>query len=96
MTSTLLRITRCVIVIASLVQLAACSSNEASIDTLTKPIVATPTPTATVDPRITDLERIKVGMQAPDFSLADQNGKTTSLAEYRGKKNVVLVFYRTG
>lgn len=37
-------------------------------------------------------EPLRVGGDAPDFALADQDGKTVSLAELRGK-NVVLVFY---
>jgi peroxiredoxin Q/BCP len=36
---------------------------------------------------------IKVGDQAPDFQLTDQNGKSVRLAEFRGKKSVVLYFY---
>lgn len=35
---------------------------------------------------------LKVGDVAPDFTLADQNGKLVSLADFRGKK-VVLYFY---
>jgi cytochrome oxidase Cu insertion factor (SCO1/SenC/PrrC family) len=42
----------------------------------------------------TDLERIKVGTEAPDFTLEDQDGKPVTLSSYRGKKSVVLVFYR--
>jgi cytochrome oxidase Cu insertion factor (SCO1/SenC/PrrC family) len=42
----------------------------------------------------TDLDRVKVGQPAPDFTLEDSDGKKISLADYRGKKNVVLVFYR--
>ena len=42
----------------------------------------------------TDLDRVKVGQPAPDFTLEDSTGKNVSLADYRGKKNVVLVFYR--
>jgi cytochrome oxidase Cu insertion factor (SCO1/SenC/PrrC family) len=42
----------------------------------------------------TDLDRMKVGQPAPDFTLEDSDGKSVSLADYRGKKNVVLVFYR--
>ena len=42
----------------------------------------------------TDLGRIKVGQPAPDFTLQDSDGKNVTLADYRGKKNVVLVFYR--
>lgn len=34
-----------------------------------------------------------VGQAAPDFTLKDQQGKSVSLSEYRGIKNVVVVFY---
>jgi cytochrome oxidase Cu insertion factor (SCO1/SenC/PrrC family) len=42
----------------------------------------------------TDLNRVKVGQPAPDFSLEDTNGKTITLSEFRDKKTAVLVFYR--
>jgi cytochrome oxidase Cu insertion factor (SCO1/SenC/PrrC family) len=42
----------------------------------------------------TDLNRIKVGQPAPDFSLEDTGGKVITLSDFRGKKSVVLVFYR--
>jgi cytochrome oxidase Cu insertion factor (SCO1/SenC/PrrC family) len=42
----------------------------------------------------TDLERVKVGQPAPDFTLEDMDGKKITLSEFRGKKSVVLVFYR--
>ncbi len=42
----------------------------------------------------TDLERVHAGATAPDFSLEDETGKVVSLSQFRGKKNVVLVFYR--
>jgi cytochrome oxidase Cu insertion factor (SCO1/SenC/PrrC family) len=42
----------------------------------------------------TDLERVKVGDTAPDFTLEDLNGKRISLSDFKNKKNVVLVFYR--
>jgi len=42
----------------------------------------------------TDLDRVKIGQPAPDFTLAELNGKWISLSDFRGKKNVVLVFYR--
>ena len=42
----------------------------------------------------TDLNRIKVGQPAPDFSLEDAGGKAIALSEFRDKKTVVLVFYR--
>ena len=42
----------------------------------------------------TDLERVAVGAEAPLFALESFGGGTVALAEYRGVKNVVLVFYR--
>jgi len=42
----------------------------------------------------TDLERVNVGVIAPDFSLEDETGKAVALSQFRGKQNVVLVFYR--
>ena len=34
-----------------------------------------------------------VGQPAPEFALKDQNQQEVKLADFRGKKNVVLVFY---
>ena len=42
----------------------------------------------------TDLERVKVGEPAPDFSLEDEKGTVLTLSQFRDQKNVVLVFYR--
>ncbi len=42
----------------------------------------------------TDLERIKVGDTAPDFTLENLDGNRISLSDFQGKKNVILVFYR--
>ncbi len=36
---------------------------------------------------------ISVGQAAPEFTLKDQNQKEVKLADYKGKKNVVMVFY---
>ncbi|MDI9914322.1 peroxiredoxin [Rhodococcus sp. IEGM 1379] len=36
---------------------------------------------------------IEVGAQAPEFTLKDQNNQEVSLSDFRGKKNVLLVFY---
>ena len=36
----------------------------------------------------------KQSPQAPDFSATDSEGKVIQLSDYRGKKNVVLVFNR--
>jgi hypothetical protein len=37
---------------------------------------------------------VRVGESAPDFTLPDADGRPVSLAAYRGRKPVVLVFYR--
>ncbi len=37
--------------------------------------------------------RIKVGDEAPDFTLKDQNGRDVSLKDFKGKKKVILAFY---
>jgi peroxiredoxin len=36
---------------------------------------------------------IEVGEKAPDFTLRDQHGQPTSLESFRGRRNVVLIFY---
>jgi peroxiredoxin len=36
---------------------------------------------------------IDVGARAPDFTLKDQNNQKVSLADFRGRKAVLLVFY---
>lgn len=36
---------------------------------------------------------LKVGDMAPDFTVPSTGGKNVSLAEFRGKKNVVLAFF---
>jgi mycoredoxin-dependent peroxiredoxin len=36
---------------------------------------------------------LSVGTAAPDFALKDQNQKEVKLSDFRGKKNVVIVFY---
>lgn len=41
-----------------------------------------------------DLNRIKVGEPAPDFTLENLDGTRVTLSDLRGKKNVVLIFYR--
>lgn len=77
--------------------LAACQNQPkdqtASIDALTAPLT-TPPPAPSIDPRITDLARITVGKEAPDFVLEDINSNIVRLSDYRAQKNVILVFYR--
>ena len=36
---------------------------------------------------------VQVGQEAPDFTLPNQHGESVTLSQYRGSKNVVLVFY---
>lgn len=36
---------------------------------------------------------LKVGEQAPDFSLPDQSGREVKLSDFRGSRSVVLAFY---
>jgi peroxiredoxin len=36
---------------------------------------------------------LKVGDEAPDFSLPDTSGKQVKLADFKGKKPVVLAFF---
>jgi len=42
----------------------------------------------------TDTGRVAVGTIAPDFTLEALTGPPISLSQFRGRKNVVLVFYR--
>jgi peroxiredoxin len=36
---------------------------------------------------------IEAGTKAPDFELKNQHGETVRLSDFRGEKNVVLLFY---
>ncbi len=35
----------------------------------------------------------KIGDDAPDFSLVDQFGRNIELSHFRGRRNVLLLFY---
>lgn len=41
------------------------------------------------------MARVALNQAAPDFALNDYRGTGVRLADYRGKKNVLLVFNRT-
>ena len=41
-----------------------------------------------------DTGRVAVGTLAPDFTLKSLGGGTVTLSQFRGKKTVLLVFYR--
>ncbi|MEI6216615.1 MAG: peroxiredoxin [Actinomycetes bacterium] len=36
---------------------------------------------------------LEIGSAAPDFSLKDQHGQVVTLSSFKGKKNVVILFY---
>lgn len=38
-------------------------------------------------------DELKVGDQAPDFSLVGSDGKTYKLSDYKGKQAVVVAWY---
>jgi peroxiredoxin len=42
---------------------------------------------------LSETTKLKVGDQAPEFTLSDSNNNNVSLSDYRGKKNVVLAFF---
>lgn len=86
---------------------AACSP--VSLDRATPSVAATPEATANPNPATQlsptpkpvptatgDLAMPAVGEEAPDFTLESVGGDPITLSEYRGYKNVVLLFYRTG
>ncbi len=41
-----------------------------------------------------DTGRVRIGDTAPDFSLLAHSGEVLALSDFRGRRNVVLVFYR--
>ncbi len=41
-----------------------------------------------------DLNRVRVGTAAPDFTLESRTGDRITLSSFRGKKDVILIFYR--
>jgi len=45
------------------------------------------------DPEETPPMPVEVGQPAPEFTLRDQNREEVTLSQFRGKKNVLLVFY---
>lgn len=42
----------------------------------------------------TDIDRVAVGTVAPDFTLMAYSRDPVTLSDYRGEKDVILVFYR--
>ena len=40
------------------------------------------------------MPKVSLNIPAPDFTLADFNGQTVNLSDFKGKSNVLLVFNR--
>ena len=55
--------------------------------------LAQQTTTSTTQQPAPPKTHLKVGQQAPDFTLMDTAGKEVKLSDFKGKKNVVLAFY---
>ena len=53
-----------------------------------------PKPSREADPSATPLKRIQVGDFAPDFMLRTPDGSSHRLSELRGRKNLILIFFR--
>ncbi|MBK8250235.1 MAG: redoxin domain-containing protein [Gemmatimonadetes bacterium] len=65
--------------------------------TFALPVDAQSRPLGPADAQVlppTDTARVAVGQLAPDFTLATKEGGTVTLSDYRGKKRIILVFYR--
>ena len=69
-------------------------SGEASAGPRSGPAPLTLGPKDGFDLPPTEPERVAVGTVAPDFSLPTLDGDTITLSEFRGSKDVILVFYR--
>ncbi len=75
------------------------ANQQAGVKALTNELPTSPTPPPPpslppIDTARTDLNRVLVGATPPDFALEDINKKIVKLSDFRGKQNVVLVFYR--
>lgn len=82
---------------AIMVRLAALAIAQACI---AAPIAAQSAPVRSLGPAdgrelpAVDTGRVRGGDAAPDFTLESMTGGPVTLSSYRGKKNVILVFYR--
>ena len=50
-------------------------------------------PNRSADAPAPQMVELKVGDEAPDFTLPDHEGNETKLSDFRGTRNVVLAFY---
>jgi hypothetical protein len=77
---------RAVVTLSGLVLAAACGAEPASTPQLG--------PRDGSDLPPVEPERVAVGDVAPDFSLRAFDGSVVTLSDYRGSRDVLLVFYR--
>lgn len=87
------------LLVAGVLLLAACGSEaapdgSAATDTASDATRASLGPVDGHDLPPIDLDRVQVGDTAPDFSLESYAGPVVTLSDFRGRKDVVLVFYR--
>jgi len=82
---------RTIAVLLSVAISAACGSEQAARDGLGARALG---PVDGLDLPGVDLDRVRAGDLAPDFSLASLDGSVVTLSGFRGSANVVLVFYR--
>ena len=68
------------------------AAEDAASDPMTEEISLGPTDGFDLPP--VDLDRVRAGDVAPDFTLTSLAGPPVTLSDYRGEANVVLVFYR--
>ena len=78
-------------VLAIATALAACSTQDADRDAPRELVFG---PADGHDLPGTELERVRVGDVAPDFTLASLGGPPVTLSDFRGQRRVILVFYR--
>ncbi len=55
---------------------------------------ATSTPDSAANSRWGQSDVLQIGDEAPDFALPRADGSTVTLAQFRGKKNVIITTYR--
>ena len=79
--------------LSALLLLVACASLAHAQQTTASP-QASPSPAPKPQgPPAAPKTNLKVGDVAPDFTLPDTKGQPVHLADFRGKKNVILAFY---
>ena len=85
---------RALFLLAGLAALWGCSAPNAEEATEPAEVAAMLGPVDGHDLPPYDLDRVQVGDEAPDFTLVSLAGPNVTLSDYRGEKDVVLVFYR--